>query len=156
GLYAAHAHGILHRDVKPANLLARKADGEWRVKLIDFGLALRQAVVQATVASLRGVSGNALQASVAGTIDYAPPEQMGRLPGATVGPAADVYGFGKTCCFALFRTPQPLRKHWKSVPDKLADLLEQCLAEDPKERPSNFAEVLDRLGSRRPASSQPE
>src|SRR5260221_13782842 len=80
---------------------------------------------------------------------------MGRLPGAAVGPAADVYGFAKTCCFALFQTPQPLRKHWKSVPDGLADLLEQCLAENPKERPANFAEVLDRLGQPQPTQSAP-
>jgi hypothetical protein len=144
-LQAAHARGILHRDVKPANLLVRRepAAGAWRVKLIDFGLALRQDVLRATIVSTpqRTLTGN----SIAGTLEYAAPEQMGRLPGIAVGPYSDVYGFGKTCCFALFKTTQPLRKHWREVPEELADLLEQCLCEVPAERLQSFDQVLERL-----------
>src|SRR5690606_18393164 len=40
GLQAAHDHGVLHRDIKPANILVRKDGDDWRVKLIDFGLAV--------------------------------------------------------------------------------------------------------------------
>jgi serine/threonine protein kinase len=50
--------------------------------------------------------------SIAGTIEYAAPEQMGKLKGVAVGPSSDVYGFGKTCCFALFGTAQPTFQHW--------------------------------------------
>ena len=156
GLNAAHQRGILHRDVKPANILLRResdraraigAGSPWQVKLIDFGLALRQSVIRGSVASLQGRSLGNLGASITGTLDYAAPEQLGKLPQVAIGPAADIYGFGKTCCFALFQTTQPLRKHWRALPDKFADLLERCLAEDPNERPANFSEVLDRLGS---------
>ncbi|MBL8794373.1 MAG: serine/threonine protein kinase [Planctomycetia bacterium] len=146
-LHAAHRRGVLHRDVKPANLLVRRDDGGWRVKLIDFGLALKQDVLRQ-----RASERTAIGASVAGTLDYAAPEQMGRLPGARIGPHSDVFGFGKTCCFALFRTAQPLRKHWRALPEPLADLLEACLAEAPDERPKSFAEVAHRLG---PAVSAP-
>ena len=141
-LQAAHLRGILHRDVKPANLLVRPDGSGWRVKLIDFGLALKQTVLQTSLAPssarLRTVTGY----SIAGTIDYAAPEQMGRLPGVAVGPHTDVYGFGKLCCFALFRTVNPLRKHWRDIPEHLADLLEQCLHEQPQERLPNFDKVL--------------
>jgi WD40 repeat protein/serine/threonine protein kinase len=142
-LLAAHRRGILHRDVKPANLLVRGEGKDWRVKLIDFGLALKQDVLRGTVAGApqRTLTGY----SIAGTLDYAAPEQMGKLHGVVVGPYTDVYGFGKTCCLALFKTVQPLRRHWRGVPEPLADLLEQCLCEDPRERLSGFDKVLERL-----------
>ena len=113
-LKAGHAKGILHRDLKPANLLVRKDDDGWKVKVIDFGLAQRTRAKESTARSARTVAG----ASIAGTIDYAAPEQMGKLPGVEVGPPSDVYGFGKTCCYALFQTPLPVLKHWQSVPSR--------------------------------------
>src|SRR5262249_13847844 len=112
GLHAAHRNNILHRDVKPGNLLVRREKAGWRVKLIDFGLALKQDVIYASIKTPGSSLRSAIGSSVAGTIDYAAPEQLGRLPGVSPGPAADVYGFGKTCCYALFRTTQPLSRHW--------------------------------------------
>jgi tetratricopeptide (TPR) repeat protein len=156
-LQAAHARGILHRDVKPANVLVRReGDGaRWRIKLIDFGLALKQSVLKTTVSNPGARAKTIMGYSVAGTVDYAAPEQMGRLPGVAVGPYTDVYGFGKTCCHALFRTVQPLRKHWREIPEALADLLEQCLSESPEERLPNFTKVLGRLGEVEQPSGQP-
>jgi serine/threonine protein kinase len=172
GLRAAHARGILHRDIKPANVLVRPpfcggsenraepsaflrnaakqgaeaAHGQWQVKLIDFGLALPASALKST---LRSHTDQTLAgSSIAGTLDYAAPEQMGRLKGVPVAPYSDVYGFGKTCCFALFGTPQPTFQHWQKLPGLLADLLGRCLAESPSERPRGFDEVLrdlDRL-----------
>jgi hypothetical protein len=144
-LHAAHDRGILHRDVKPANILVRREASGWRVKLIDFGLALKQEVLRGTPGdpSQRTVIGY----SVAGTMEYAAPEQLGRLSGVAVGRATDVFGFGKTCCFALFKTTQPLRRHWRAIPEALADLLEQCLCEAPGERLPGFDKVLERLGA---------
>ncbi len=144
GLRAAHGKGILHRDVKPANLLVRKDGDDWRVKLIDFGLALKQS-------SLAGGASTSRQhltlagSSVAGTLDYAAPEQMGRLPGVAVGRYSDVYGFGKTVCYALFRTTQPLPKHFRGLPASLTELIEDCLEESPEKRPASFDAVLKRL-----------
>ncbi len=153
-LAAAHDRGILHRDVKPANLLVRKDGTGWRVKLIDFGLALKQSVIQATLGSPTARPRSTLGYSIVGTIDFAAPEQMGRHPGVAAGPPADVYGFAKTCCFALFRTAQPLMKHWRSLPPALADLLEECLGDRPDDRPRSFAAVLERLALlQRPAET---
>lgn len=149
GLQAAHARGILHRDVKPANLLIRR-EGQggsvrWQVKLIDFGLALRQSTVQSTTKNPEAMNRTKAGSSIAGTLDYAPPEQMGRLPGVHLGPYSDVYGFAKTCCFALFQTPQPTFQHWRQVGEPFADLLGKCLAEQPHERPKDFAAILTQL-----------
>jgi DNA polymerase len=84
---------------------------------------------------------------------------MGKLQGVSVGPRSDVYGFARTLCYALFQTPQPLMRHWRSLPPALAELLESCLEEDPKQRPASFSavlEVLDRIaGVPAPAVAAP-
>jgi serine/threonine protein kinase len=161
GMQRAHGRGILHRDVKPANVLVRRG-GEpggssprsWQVKLIDFGLALRASTAHSTMKA--SLDRTLLGSSIAGTLEYAAPEQMGKLKGVAVGPYSDVYGFGKTCCFALFGTPQPTFQHWQQLPRELADLLGRCLAEQPSQRPHDFTAVLaelDRLLAPRPAAT---
>jgi uncharacterized protein (TIGR03067 family) len=145
GLQAAHGGKVLHRDVKPANLLVRKEDTGWKVKIIDFGLAMAQKAVETSrKASTVRQQETMIGSSIAGTLDYGAPEQMGRRK-EPVGPYSDVYGWAKTCCYALFQTTHPLMKHWKSVPEPLAELLEKCLEEDPRQRPAGFAEVLKGL-----------
>jgi serine/threonine protein kinase len=145
GLQAAHDQGILHRDVKPANLLIRRDGSGWQVKLIDFGLALRVDMVRSTLRSGGVTNRTVLGASIAGTLEYAAPEQMGKLPGVPMSPQSDLYGFGKVCCYALFQTPQPLLKHWRSIPPGLAEFLEQCLEENPRARPSGCAALISWL-----------
>ncbi len=96
-----------------------------------------------TPAAARG-SHTLIGRSIAGTADFAAPEQMGRRDDP-IGPYSDVYGWAKACCYALFQTTQPLRSHWGQLPRRLADLLECCLTEDPTRRPQAFATVLEKL-----------
>ncbi len=136
GMRAAHFRGVFHRDLKPENILVRKEGADWVVKVVDFGLALR-----------RQAEETVLGRSVAGTVQYAHPEQLGRLPGVKVGPYSDVYAYGKTCCYALFRTTEPRRRQWASIPEALADLLEKCIEHELELRLPDFGRVLEVLES---------
>ncbi len=141
GMREAHARGILHRDLKPANVLVRKEGERWLVKIIDFGLALRRQTIEASMAA--GPAGDTvLSQSVAGTLQYAPPEQLGRLPGVKAGPYSDVYAFGKLCCYALFKTTEPRSRHFDTLTAELRELLERCLEEELEYRHPSFDPVL--------------
>ena len=80
----AHEQGVFHRDLKPANVLVHKEGTHWQVRIIDFGLALRQQAIKTTLAG-KMAGDTTISRSVAGTIKYAPPEQMGELPGESGG-----------------------------------------------------------------------
>jgi serine/threonine protein kinase len=145
-LRAAHARDVLHRDVKPANILLRRNDEDdaapqaaWTVKLIDFGLALCNNRLKDS-SSGRTIRGT----SISGTIDYAAPEQMGKIT-APVTFASDVYSFACTCYYALFKTPHPKSKHFDQLSPGFKKLLDDCSCDDPSERVKNFDEVLQRL-----------
>jgi len=119
-LDAAHAAGIVHRDVKPHNVLV---DGE-HAYLSDFGLA-----------KALGESG-AQQggASVVGTAEYMSPEQW---RGSAVGPRADVYSLGCVLYEALTGIPPFARREADTEPEIPAGLdavIERAVAKDPDER----------------------
>ena len=132
GLRAVHASGLVHRDLKPGNVLLA-ADGP---RLIDFGIA---AVVDGTRLTTTG--------GVLGTPSYMSPEQA---RGDTIAPASDIFSLGGVVHFAATGQPpfgggMPAALLYKIVfgePDlgglsrQLRALVEACLAKDPANRPT--------------------
>ena len=158
GLAAAHAAGLVHRDVKPDNLLVSR---EGRVKLADLGLAKP------------GDSGSVLTASgtVLGTPQYMAPEQVREA--RDVGPAADVYALGATLYHLLTgqdgiapgplaevldrvrRAPFPdVRSLRPEVPEGVAELIAQCTAKEPGARPADGAALAARLEALAPGPAE--
>lgn len=125
GLAHAHSNGILHRDVKPSNLLL---DDEGRVRVCDFGLALR---TDEHALTRTGV--------VLGTPLYASPEQ---LRGDPLAVTCDVFGLGATLYKLLLGTPPPPPYEEASdypplppsLPAGLRPVLARALAIDPAAR----------------------
>jgi len=141
-LQSIHAAGLLHRDVKPSNVLVAP-DGP---RVIDFGVARAAERVQLTVTH-----------GAAGTPAYMAPEQARDT--AQASPASDVFSLGATLVFAstghapyqgetvmdvlvrLATEPPDL----SGVPDELAALVAACLRRVPRDRPTDGA-ILNRLG----------
>ena len=143
-LASVHDAGLVHRDVKPPNILMAEAGP----KLIDFGIARDSAASTMTRTGF-----------VLGTPQAMAPEQIrGRRD--QVGPAADVFALGGVMCFAAtgrfpFGDGDPTALSYRIVhtepdldgaPAALRPLLARCLAKEPEERPS-AAEVVDALTS---------
>jgi YVTN family beta-propeller protein len=134
-LDAAHAAGIVHRDVKPHNILI---DGE-RAYLSDFGLA--KALEE---------GGPASGASVVGTAEYMSPEQW---RGGAVGTAADVYSLGCVLYESLTGIPPFARKEADTepeIPAGLEEVIERAVAKDPEDR---YASASGLIGAARERES---
>jgi serine/threonine protein kinase len=151
-LAAAHAAGVVHRDVKPANILAA-GEGTW--KLADFGVAH----VPDSSLTMTG--------QFVGSPAYAPPEALLR---GQLGPAGDIYGLGATLYQAIAgRWPRsesntgallapvpPLRELAPHVSPQVADVIDRAVAMEPDARPSasDFATALARAATQ-PSVHQP-
>jgi hypothetical protein len=137
---AGHVRNILHRGVKPGNVLVLRKDDKWDVRVIDFGLELRDPDMEIAAVSMRSPVG----LSVGGTADSAAPEQIGKID-LPVGPASDMFGLAKTCCYALFQTPRPTKAQFNFLPKIITDVLDECLEKYPEDRPESMKVVLDDL-----------
>jgi serine/threonine-protein kinase len=144
-LGVAHAARLVHRDVKPANILVRE-DG--LVKLTDFG-----------VARAADASGHTRAGDLVGTPSYISPEQaLGRpATGASDLYALGVVGHEMLCGAKPFDKPTPVATAISpihepppplpdDVPESLAGVIEELLAKDPADRPENARAVAVRLG----------
>jgi eukaryotic-like serine/threonine-protein kinase len=149
GLEHAHAAGLVHRDIKPQNLLLR-TDGV--LKIADFGIARAVEGTQLTEAG-----------TVLGTAVYLAPEQAS---GEQVSPAADIYSLGAVT-YELISGQPPfsfqslphlvlekragrvagLREFVPELPRRLDEVVLRCLSPEPSARPPSAASLAQELGS---------
>lgn len=147
GIDAAHAAGIVHRDVKPSNIVIEEDTG--RPVLLDFGLAFQ------------GDGGSA--PAIAGTPDYTAPEQTGLVPEITVGPWTDVYSLGCTAFETLagripfddlepevvlakhVRAPRPRVSTYRPGLAALDEVIARAMARKPKDRHASCSDFVTAL-----------
>jgi serine/threonine-protein kinase len=156
-LATAHAAGVVHRDVKPANVLLPES-GPVAAKLGDFGIAHILGATRLTATGL-----------IAGTPQFAAPEVVA---GESAGPPADVYGLA-LCLYLMLaanrapfdlrhdaapaqwlrahaeEAPTPVLDRRPDTPQSIAALVDRGLAKDPTGRP-RVAEILEALGESKP------
>ncbi len=153
GLQHAHEGGMVHRDIKPNNLLVDRAGV---VRILDLGLVRSLADADSKLTSQIGAN------SILGTADYLAPEQA--VDSSTVDIRADIYGLGATLYFLLaghpmfpegktaqklmwqqWKDPTPIDDLRPGVPAGLGQALRKALAKKPDDRfqtPQQFADAL--------------
>jgi serine/threonine-protein kinase len=152
GLDAAHRQGVIHRDIKPQNMLILPETGE--LKIMDFGIA-RGAEVKA------GTGGLTTDGTVMGTPDYMAPEQA---QGQPVDFRTDIYALGVVLFEVFtgtlpFKTDNPMatvlahiqnppprpRSRNPRIPEELETLILRCLEKNPAARYARVGDVLKDL-----------
>jgi serine/threonine protein kinase len=152
GLEHAHNIGLIHRDMKPSNIMITPND---HAKVLDLGLALMEGE-QAEQSVIGG------QGYIVGTMDYIAPEQT--TDSTAVDGRADIYSLGCTMYFALagqppfpggtgrdkmrrhrMENPTPLRELAPDVPLGFIQLVERMMSKDPDLRPPSAVAVEEEL-----------
>ena len=157
-LREAHSIGLIHRDLKPQNIMVTQRAGEADViKVLDFGLARDITATSNTANTARGL--------IAGSPRYMAPERW--QPLQPINPAVDIFAFGciayflltgceaiqgksmeQICESVLSSEPKrPSSAGVQSIPSELDDLVFHCLARDPGDRPQTFDDILVRLST---------
>ncbi len=154
GLEEASAHGMIHLDIKPSNLmLARSRSGPATVKVLDLGLARIGNEEHQELTST---------GQIMGSIDYMSPEQFDNTH--TVDIRSDIYSLGATLYRLLTgrtplggdiemtplqkmsamatKTPRPIGQYRTDLPSGLGSLIDRMLAKDPSDRPASATEVV--------------
>jgi WD40 repeat protein len=153
GLHHAHSQGLIHRDVKPGNVLMT-LDGN--AKVTDFGLAITREVTS----DLPGGSGSATVSAGGMTPMYCSPEQAAR---EKISFKSDVWSFG-LCVLQMFtrkivwpsgqEAVKGLEYHLAKgqreenalkIPDEIVQVLIQCFQKDPAKRPASMMDIATRL-----------
>lgn len=157
GLSHAHEFGIVHRDIKPHNIMVQRGSrNKWRVKIMDFGIAHLEANANFTVQQEQlTMTGQAI-----GTPSYMSPEQ---IRGSGVTGKSDIYSMGCVIFFCFTRTtpfqgtgftvaaahlsepPPSLRARLNILPPEVDQILARCLEKDPANRPDDASDLGQEL-----------
>ncbi|MCA9563300.1 MAG: protein kinase, partial [Myxococcales bacterium] len=151
-LSEAHQLGLVHRDMKPNNVMLTNVDGRDFVKVLDYGIAK----------SIEMTTGLTKSGAIVGTPEYLSPEQAA---GRRVDPRSDIYCLGVMLfemvtgrlpfesesmmgmAYAHLHTPAPSPSSYVAIPPRLEALINDCLAKQPGSRPQSMLELRDRLQS---------